>query len=115
MENYEKAQKEMIKKIDESMKYDFDSPEDFLWFYILGGCGCGNSHTLMNDCWKIFESIVNKKDSFDLIYENKYNEIIAHWLDSKELIEHGTSIAGSWATESGEYLYKVLSEKCNEE
>lgn len=40
--------------------------------------------------------------------KNRSKEIIAHWLDSKNLIEHGSSIQGSWLNENGKKLYETL-------
>lgn len=91
----------------------YGSPADFLWFYILGGCGCGNSDELKEKTWKVFEHFnqeIMGRD-FNFIYENETNELIANWLDSKNLIEHGSSIGGSWLTEDGKELFEQLKKK----
>jgi len=88
---------------------DFDSKEEFLWIYVLGGCGCGSYDENIKNAWKVFELFATPFDDRRFsVYDKPEYEIIAHWLDSKNLIEHGTSIAGSWLTEEGEKLYYLL-------
>lgn len=35
-------------------------------------------------------------------------ELFAHWFDSAGLLEHGSSLAGSWLTPKGEQIVKCL-------
>ena len=89
----------------------YDSKEEFLWIYVMGGCGCGSND---NDklAWEVFELFAtpHEKRKFS-IYDKREYEIIAHWLDSLDwIIEHGGSISGSWLTEEGK-SYMALIDK----
>ena len=87
----------------------WNSPEDWLWIGILGGCGCGNSYELSELVLKVLELFATEHEKREFsVYDDLKYEIIAHWLDSKDLIEHGTSINGSWLTEKGESIYNVI-------
>ena len=97
----------------------YTSPANFLYVYILGGCGCGSGDRLAEIAWEVFELFANKtEDRWKKIYgegeedgvELAY-EAMAQWMNSKNLIEHGTSIAGSWLSQEGERLYKIFKEK----
>lgn len=88
----------------------FDNAADFLWIYVMQGCGCGSSDTYREDFWNMFEAIANRNDkTFELIYKDKYNELIAQMLDSRGLLEHGSSISGSWLSSIGKKLYDLLT------
>jgi len=90
----------------------FDSKEEFLWIYVLGGCGCGSYDKNIKVAWKVFELFATPHDNRKFsIYDKPEYEIVAHWLDSKNLIEHGTGIGGSWLTEEGEKLYNLLTKQ----
>jgi len=87
----------------------FESKEDFLWIYVLGGCGCGSAEEISKIAWKVFEEFGKPHEERTLkIYEKIEYEIIAHWLDDKKLTEHGTSVCGSWLSDSGRKLYETL-------
>ena len=109
-------QYELIKK-HESYEFDYidqngvshNSPAWWLWS-ILGGCGCGNSDQLAEKAVKLlkhFASDHNKRE-WD-IYKDEEAEVIAHWMYSKELIDHGGSIGDSWLSETGELIFKSIS------
>lgn len=94
----------------------WDGKEGFLWIYVLEGCGCGSSDTLKQMAWDVFEMFAQEisDQRWQKIYEGDNAlayETLAHWIDSKGLIEHGGSIAGSWLTSGGKALYDALKEK----
>lgn len=81
------------------------------WFFtgILGGCGCGSSDELGERAIKVFSNFAS--DDWDTrfsVYDNEADEVLAHWMHSKDLIEHGTSIGGSWLTEKGKNVFEVI-------
>lgn len=86
----------------------YESPADFLWFYVLNGCGCGSSSDFKEEAWKLFEDFALDREEKWNLYENPLRELLGHWLDSKDLIEHGTSIRGSWLNDEGKKLYETL-------
>jgi hypothetical protein len=51
---------------------------------------------------------LNVDVDFDWFYKNKEFEVIAHWFNSKELIEHGSGIGGSWLTDYGYQVYNTI-------
>lgn len=87
----------------------YGSPEEYLWIGILGGCGCG-SGDLPEQAYEVLKNFGREhlsKERFS-VYDKPEHEVIAHWLDNKELIEHGGSIGGSWLTDRGRELLKVI-------
>ena len=87
----------------------YDSPAEALYYHIMKGCGCGNGDEIALRAWEIFTEIAEKReDRYKVIYKSMYNQTIAQWFDSLDLIEHGGSVGGSWLSEKGENLYKEL-------
>lgn len=101
--------------IDQLKEETYDSPADALWFSVLGACGCGNSEELRQQVWQIFEIFATDNDfkKRDPLYKSLTAEILCHWLDSKKLIEHGSSIYGSWLNPKGRELYEFLLKNPN--
>lgn len=92
----------------------FESPADFLYYYVMKGCGCGNGPEIAKRAWSIFLEIAEKReDRYKVIYKSMYNQTITQWLDSLELLEHGSSVGGSWLSEDGKALYQALLTKPN--
>ena len=86
-----------------------EHPYDYL-AGIIGLCGCGSHDELAKKTWVIFKAIVTEQENkYELIYENELNEFIAHMLNHKELLEHGTSVGGSWVTEKGQKVYDWIT------
>lgn len=81
------------------------------WFFtgVLGGCGCGPSDELGKRAIKVLENFASDdwENRFS-VYDNEADEVLAHWMDSKDLIEHGSSISGSWLTEKGKNVFEVI-------
>lgn len=83
---------------------------DLFWFEIMGGCGCGASDELSDDAWLVFCAFRDKAYWRKRICEETSLEVLAHWMDSIGLIEHGGSIAFSWLTPLGEDVWTILQE-----
>lgn len=102
-----------LKKDGEEYYLDQDGvswqdPESWFFCGILGGCVCGSGN-LEGRAIKVLELFATPhEDRKWSVYDEPADEILAQWMDSKELLEHGTSIGGSWLTEKGEEIYKVL-------
>lgn len=76
--------------------------EEHLWINVMGGCGCGSADELAMKSAVLLREIADKSDPTRCaIYQDECSELIAHWFDSVELTEHGTSIGGSWLTPKG--------------
>lgn len=107
---YDKEQERIIKQIkDEYKSCGFDSDADFLWIYVMQGCGCGNREQFQEDAYNLFIAIGQKKATFELIYKDLYTELLAQMLDSRGLLEHGSSIGGAWLSEAGEVLFSLFN------
>lgn len=88
----------------------YDSPEEYFWMEILGGCGCGTSDILAEEAWAVFDYFAKKEYVAGFFDDNGKREILAHWMSSKdEFFEHGGSVYGTWLTEKGRDLYLKLS------
>ena len=106
--------------INNNTGMQWDSPKDFLWISILGGCGCWHSELFSDDAWfileslykestlSIMESLKNKDSIFEWVYQERHRELLLHIFDDKGLIDHGSSIAGSWITVDGKGLYEYI-------
>lgn len=70
----------------------------------MNGCGCGSDNE--TDAWEVFKRFHDRTDDRWEMYNDgmRHLEVLAHWMDSLGLIEHGSSIAGSWLSEDGEWL-----------
>ena len=84
----------------------WDDPADWFFVDILGGCGCGTT-SVPERAVSLLEYFAT--DHMQRTYKmDLTDEVIAHWFDSHDLIEHGTSIYGSWLTDKGREIYEVL-------
>ena len=72
----------------------------------LGICGCG----MPDETYKaVFEMLKRARDKGKLIEsDSPYELFMAYTLDHLELLEHGSSIYGSWLTEKGEKMIAAL-------
>ena len=95
--------------IDQDGVY-YDEPEEWLWYGILGGCGCGSANSFSLDAFKLLTLFATPHEQRGWsIWDDRFYELLAHWLDSCELIEHGTNIAGSWLTDKGKQVYEAIN------
>jgi len=103
-----------------------------IYYNDIGMCECGRPEEVKNF---LYDLLKNHKDSRDQPYSfeqsdvlvNKRKEIIKnidpdiifeiifHFLDKVELVEHGGSVYGSWYTEEGLEFLNLLSEFKDEE
>lgn len=88
----------------------WDNPYQWLWGF-LGGCGCGSADDFAKEAYKLLDFFatthIERKWS---VYDDRFFELMAHWFDEAELIEHGTSVGSSWLSEKGEQIYKQIKE-----
>lgn len=81
------------------------------WFFtgVLGGCGCGSSDELGERAIVVLENFASDdwENRFS-VYDNEADEVLAHWMHSRDLIEHGSGISGSWLTEKGKNVFEII-------
>lgn len=75
-------------------------------------CGCGMFDARM----EILKEVMNAFPLYEFENVPEYlrtplGELLLCLLDQAELIEHGTSIGGSWLTEKGERFQKALNDE----
>ena len=94
---------------------DDNSPGVHQWYFIevMGFCGC-YSDDLFSDIMAVLWEF-EKKPCLYLVAINlegpdKYKELILHVMTDKGLLEHGSSIRGSWLTEKGKQVIKTIRE-----
>jgi len=95
----------------------YSSPQDLMYGWGLDLCTCGRPedvHTFLIDCLKCFDDDNDKGDFgtkgiATLVIENPNAaaEFIAHFLEQRDLTEHGGSVYGSWLTDLGEQFIEV--------
>ena len=85
--------------------------ESAVWCGVFGFCGCGDCQYELERLYATLE-ILKREDRTDRneLYDvNNGYQIYLYLLDRYEFTEHGSSIYGSWLTDKGEALYKVLN------
>lgn len=99
--------------------YEEHEKPNAMYFDQLGLCGCGRPeciHKLIVDCAMMFDRDKNRWDGeagvkgIEKIVKERPDyvaEFIAHFLDQKDLIEHGGSVYGSWLTERGKQFIEI--------
>ncbi len=85
----------------------WDSPEDWFFIDILGACGCGNMSFPERavNLLRYFGTEDREPREF-----TEFDELLAHWFDSKGLTEHGGNVRGSWLLDEGYEILDVLNE-----
>ena len=86
-----------------------------VYFSHLNLCGCGNSddiHGLLVECMEAIEDHRphERVEKIEVLVSENVElvaEFIMHFLDSKKLTEHGTSVSGSWATPLGKHFVEI--------
>lgn len=92
----------------------WETPLDWLWSGILGGCGCGSCESLAKKAWKVLKEFSMEGDDWNkrsgIVYKDQVAEVIAHWMDSKGLTEHGSGVAGSWLSDYGQEVFETIND-----
>lgn len=97
----------------------YDTESAAVYFGALGLCGCGTPedvHALLLDCLRQFKGgpgVGGGVDGIERLVAERSAvaaEFIAHFLDRAELLEHGTSVFGSWLTERGKQALEIGSD-----
>ncbi len=93
----------------------YEDPYQWLWF-ILGGCGCESSEELSKKAYKVLELFAAEhgKRHFS-ISDNYLYEVIAHWMYSLDITEHGVSIKFSWLTPKGQQIFQAMQSLLNKQ
>lgn len=91
----------------------YDTEADAMYYAQLNLCGCGCPelvHKLLLDCLKCNEEkrIIPQRIE-ELVRERPevVTEFILHFLDSKDLTDHGGSVYSSWLSERGIQFIEV--------
>lgn len=85
----------------------WDNIQDWIMIGVFGLCGCGHSVDIGDDVINIIISLGNKKFQ-EKAWDDKYEELILHLLDSKGLTEHGSTVYGSWLTDEGKNILSII-------
>lgn len=91
----------------------WDTPTRWLFTGILGGCGCGSADDFGDKAFRLlahFNSEPSQRDWAIFDENGGFFELMAHWFDDKDLIEHGSSISGSWLSAKGKHVYKTVEQ-----
>lgn len=79
----------------------------------LGLCGCGNaeeSYVLVRQLLQLTPFYEHWDQVAALLPHTAARHIVLSAMESAGLIEHGTSISGSWITPKGQFFLDVLQE-----
>lgn len=87
----------------------WDSPREWFFSGVLGGCRCGNSDVIAALAVKTLVLFGTEHEARTwCVYDNLAAEVIAHWMDSGDLLGHGTSVGESYLTPKGEGVLAIL-------
>ena len=96
-----------------------DEKPSAMYYGQLDLCGCGSPrcvHKLMVDCAKTFEDdlmydpMLGRVNGIEQIVKDRPEivaEFIAHFLNQKDILEHGGSVYSSWLTERGKQFIEI--------
>jgi hypothetical protein len=84
----------------------------YLWFDVLGGCGCGNADVIGVETATLFSAIA-KRCAHAEIFADSYHELMAHWFDSLQLIDHGSNIGSSVLSDKGRQVWAEMEKRSN--
>lgn len=89
----------------------FDSVREYVWISVLEFCGCYNDE-LFEKVFAVLMAMYEAKSGGTVRYYDGtiLEELILHVLTSKELCEHGTGVRGSWLTDKGVELCKLIAD-----
>ena len=84
----------------------YDVTEKYELLHELGICGC----CIPEEAYKaVFEMLKRVKNREKIVEsDSPYELFMAYTLDNLELLEHGSSIYGSWLTDKGEKMIEAL-------
>jgi len=88
----------------------YESREELFWSEVMGGCGCGFSEDNAADVWSLFVWFREKRGYHHQIFAqgNRHMEVLAQWMDSLGLLDHGIDVAGSWLSPGGNEIWDLL-------
>lgn len=81
----------------------WDSYEQYVSIGLCGLCGCGRESIKAD-----LVAILRDTDRLVDVPDTPYHELMLHLLDDKGLLDHGTSISGSWLTDKGKEIRAEL-------
>lgn len=75
-------------------------------------CGCGSPELFFQAALAILEHFATEHDKRDYrwIYADQFRYLAVNALDHAGMIEHGSSVAGSWLTDAGKEALAFLRE-----
>ena len=112
---------EVVKKLDYTdrdncfWEGDDEHPGVWHWYFIeiMGFCGCYDAE-LMEDVIATIRAFDAENPPYysalPVSGPDKYRELILHAMDNAGLIEHDTSIRGSWLTDKGKEVLQEIKE-----
>lgn len=119
----------LFKKAMQMHKEDRKEKFEDIYFNNLGMCGCGTPNEVQQFFYDLLENHRMYKDNeitmevmrqkrntlIRMVNPDVIFEIIFHIFENADLLEHGSSVYGSWFTEEGESFLKLLKEFKDEE
>lgn len=94
----------------------YNSEAEAMYYDQIGLCGCGRPedvHKFLLDCMSAnndhYTNLIDHKKVIELIKAKPevVAEFVLHFLDDREITEHGSSVYGSWLTERGKQVLNV--------
>lgn len=94
----------------------YESEAEAMYYDQLELCGCGRPeevHQFLLDCMGAkcdeHENIIDYKKIVELVKSKPevVSEFVLHFLDNRQLLEHGSSVYASWPTGIGEQFLEI--------
>lgn len=91
----------------------WQTPAQWLFIGVLGGCGCGSSEAFAKEAVRLLRDFSFQQRTVS-VYADRFYELLAHWFDHAGLIEHGTSIAYPWLSAKGKSVLAALGDEAKD-
>ena len=121
-EQTEKSAAERIAslRLEEDMWIDdegvaWTSRQSFVGIALLGFCGCGAEDDALDFVLEALECFEDRENGYGRIHalvpRNGMGAFVLYQFDHLGLIEHGSTVRGSWLTDDGRAVLAFLREK----
>lgn len=105
---------EKLKKFVNEDDIYYVNKKEFVQCGIFNFCGCGDSTRNLRYIKEQLEKI-NKGSVYEINEDNAVFYFFLYWADKEELIEHGCSVGGSWLTDKGKEVLRLINESLERE
>lgn len=84
---------------------------------LIGICSCGSPVEYLREVERILGQIERNKagDPNEWVFPSRADELVMQFLDSRGILEHGSSIVGAWISDDGRRVLELIRRCLKEE